>query len=523
VPRPPLGRPYTDALDAGVIALAARAFGRATGAQSSEGNAARMLLDARENFPAWLDAIRRAQRLILFECYIVDDDEVGHEFARALADRARDGVHVYLIYDWLGSFRSDALWGPLREAGVRVAAFNPFQLASPLGWTTRDHRKMIAIDGRVGFVSGLCVSAKWLGRPEKRLEPWRDTGIEIRGPAVAELERAFARVWEACEEAPLPAELLTPAGSIPHAGTTRVRVIQGQPSGAGVLRLDLMIAAVARERLWLTDAYFVGTAPYVQALVAAARDGVDVRLLVPGASDLPAVSVLSRAGYRVLLKEGVRVFEWNGTMLHAKTAVADNLWGRVGSTNLNLASFVGNYELDVAIEDEAFSHMMAAQFERDLEYSTEIVLIAGNRVRRADRRHDDGGAVRRAPSGSAGRAAAGAVSVGSALGAALTNRRALGPAESGLLAKMAVAAVALGVVGALWPAVLAWPVAALAAWVGFSWLGKAWGLHREARRHAAEHAQVEHDELQPQEGDASGPNKARQGQGAGERVGGPFG
>ncbi|MDH5286963.1 MAG: phospholipase D-like domain-containing protein [Betaproteobacteria bacterium] len=512
MPRPPLGRPYADALDADVIALATRAFGRATGAQSSEGNAARMLLDARENFPAWLDAIRRAQRLILFECYIVEDDEVGHEFARALADRARDGVHVYVIYDWLGSFRSDALWGPLREAGVRVAAFNPFQFASPLGWTTRDHRKMIAIDGHVGFVSGLCVSAKWLGRPEKRLEPWRDTGVEIRGPAVAELEHAFARVWEACDEGPLPVELLTPVAAIPRAGTTRVRVIQGQPSGAGVLRLDLMIAAIARERLWLTDAYFVGTAPYVQALVAAARDGVDVRLLVPGASDLPAVSVLSRAGYRVLLEKGVRVFEWNGTMLHAKTAVADDQWARVGSTNLNLASFLGNYELDVAIEDEAFARATAEQFERDLRDSTEIVLTAGNRVRRADRRHDDGEAVRRAPSGSAGRAAAGAVSVGSALGAALTNRRALGPAESGLLAKMAVAAIALGAVGAMWPAVLAWPAAVFAAWMGLAWLGKAWGLHRAARRHAAEHAAEE---------SVREAEVLARGEGAGDRVGGP--
>ena len=152
----------------------------------------------------------------------------------------------------------------------------------------------------------------------------------------------------------------------------------------------------------------------------------------------------------MLLEEGVRVFEWNGTMLHAKTAVADALWSRVGSTNLNLASFLGNYELDVVLEDEAFAEAMAAQFEADLERSTEIVLVAGRRVRRADR-VEPGEHARRAASGSAGRVAAGAVSVGSALGAALTNRRALGPAEAGLLAKMALVALALGAVGALWP------------------------------------------------------------------------
>jgi cardiolipin synthase len=469
-----------DAGDADAVgAMASRALGRAAGAAHSEGNAVRLLLDARENFPAWLDAIRRAQRLLLFECYIVDDDEVGREFVRALRERARDGVRVYVLYDWLGSLRSDDLWPSLREAGVEVAAFNPFELSSPLGWIARDHRKMIAVDGHVGFVSGLCVSAKWLGDPARRLEPWRDTGVEIRGPAVADLETAFDEAWMASGKAPLPPEVRTAPSGIARAGDTRVRVIAGEPNAAGTFRLDLLIAGIARERLWLTDAYFVGTAPYVEGLRSAARDGVDVRLLVPGASDIPAVSVLSRAGYRPLLEAGVRVFEWNGTMLHAKSAVADTHWSRIGSTNLNLASFLGNYELDVAIEDTAFAALMANQFEADLERATEIVLTSRNRVRRADGPDESAEHARRAPSGSAGRAAAGAVSVGSALGAALTNRRALGPAESGLLVKMAGAALATAIVGVLWPAVVAWPAAALAAWIGLSWLGKAWTLRRD--------------------------------------------
>jgi cardiolipin synthase len=461
--------------------FASRALGRAAGASHSDGNAVRLLLDARDNFPAWLDAIRRAERTILFECYIVDDDEIGREFTRALADRARDGVRVFVVYDWLGSLRSGGLWAPLRAAGARVAAFNPFELASPLGWVTRDHRKMISVDGRVGFVSGLCVSAKWLGNPGRRLEPWRDTGVEIRGPAVAELESAFAESWAACGEAPLPPDVLTPVARMGRVGDTRVRVVAGRPSGAGTFRLDLLIAGLAHERLWLTDAYFVGTAPYVQALKSAARDGVDVRLLVPGASDIPAVSVLSRAGYRPLLEAGVRVFEWNGTMLHAKSAVADLHWSRVGSTNLNLASFLGNYELDVAVEDEAFAVRMAEQFESDLDQATEIVLTSRNRVRRAEAHAATTEHARRAPSGSAGRAAAGAVSVSSALGAALTNRRALGPAEAGLLIKMAVAAIMTAVVGLFWPEVVAWPAAMLAAWIGLSWLGKAWTLRRDSQ------------------------------------------
>ena len=209
-------------------------------------------------------------------------------------------------------------------------------------------------------------------------------------------------------------------------GETRLRVIAGAPNATGTYRLDLAIASFARRHLWLTDAYFVGTAAYVQALAAAARDGVDVRLLVPGASDIPALSPLSRAGYRPLLQSGVRVFEWNGTMLHAKSAVADGFWTRIGSTNLNIASWMGNYELDVAIEDAAFATTMAAQFEADLSRATEIVLTRRNRVRRVAGEERPGSA-RRAMSGSAGRAAAGAVSVGSALGAALTGRRVLEP------------------------------------------------------------------------------------------------
>ncbi len=178
----------------------------------------------------------------------------------------------------------------------------------------------------------------------------------------------------------------------------------------------------------------------------------------------------------------MRVFEWNGTMLHAKTAVADRRWSRVGSTNLNLASWMSNYELDVAIEDATFAEQMAGQYEADLARSTEIVLTRRNRVRRvpeaeaADRaaRH----ASRRAASGSAGRAAAGAFSVGSALGAALTGRRILGPAEAGLLFMMAGVAIGIGVLAAMWPRALAWPVAFIAMWSGIAWVAKGISLRR---------------------------------------------
>src|SRR6185369_1636904 len=188
-----------------------------------------------------------------------------------------------------------------------------------------------------------------------------------------------------------------------------------------------LVSAISRERLWLTDAYFAGTTAYVQSLRAAARDGVDVRLLVPGGTDIPWLRPLSRAGYRPLLDAGVRVFEWNGTMLHAKTAVADGRWARVGSTNLNIASWLGNCELDAVIEDAEFARQMEEQYLADLSNATEIVLDARSRI------SAPGEPRRRTPAatsggGSSGRAAAGAVRIGNAVGAAFSSRRVLQPA-----------------------------------------------------------------------------------------------
>jgi cardiolipin synthase len=462
-----------------------RAFARAAGAAPTDSNAVRLLLDAEENFPAWLDAIAKAERYILFESYLFLDDPVGREFAEALAAKARAGLRVCVVYDWLGSRGGAPLWDPLRAAGAEVQGFNPPRFDSPLAWLSRDHRKSIIVDGRIGFVSGLCIDKAWEGDPEKRLEPWRDTGIEIRGPAIVELERAFAQVWTACTGEPL-GELPPATNDLEPQGSVRVHVVAGIPGALGIYRLDLLVASIARKHLWLTDAYFIGTSAYTQALRAAAADGVDVRLLVPGASDIPALSPLSRAGYRPLLEAGVRVFEWNGTMLHAKTAVADGSWARVGSTNLNLASWMSNYELDVAIEDAAFAQTMATQYEKDLGRATEIVLTPRNRVRptepRATVAKEAGEPVaKRARSGSAGRAAAGAVSVGSALGAALTNRRNLGPAEAGLLGIMATIVFGIVIVAAIWPRVIAWPLATIGAWLAISWLLKSWSLWRGAR------------------------------------------
>jgi len=362
----------------------------------------------------------------------------------------------------------------MAAAGVEVRTFNAFQLSSPFGWVTRDHRKMIAVDGEIAFVTGLCISQRWHGDPAHRIPPWRDTGLEIRGPAVSDVERAFAELWETMGE-PVPAGELSLVEDLPAAGEVALRVVAGTPTTAGLFRMDQLVAAIARRSLWLTDAYFVGVTPYVQALRAAARDGVDVRLLVPNATDLPIIRSLSRAGYRSLLEAGVRIFEWNGSMLHAKTAVVDSRFCRVGSSNLNLASFVGNYELDVAVEDEAIALEMEEMYLRDLAGSTEIRL-ARNRVVRIAKpgatgpskrgRRVFGSRARNRRGSRAAMGAAGAIRVANTVGAAVANHRTLERAEGGMLLSGGLALLAIAAVALLWPRIIAVPLAVLAVWIG---------------------------------------------------------
>jgi cardiolipin synthase len=442
-----------------------RAFARATGAESRPGNRVRLLCDGAENYPAWLEAIASARRWIHFESYIIHDDAVGRQFAEALAARAKDGVAVRVLYDWWGSFRilPRTYRRVMHEAGVDQRVVNPPHFGSPLAWLTRDHRKTLSVDGRIGYVSGLCVGEAWVGE-----KAWRDTGVEIEGPAVADIERAFADLWDVVGE-PLPDDERVPADQIPQAGALPVRVIASAPASAGLYRLDQIVAAAARRTLWLTDAYFIATSAYVQALRAAAADGVDVRLLVPGSTDVPGVRAISRAGYRPLLEAGVRVFEWNGSMLHAKTAVADGRWARVGSTNLNPTSWLGNWELDVSIENEEFAREMEEMYERDLTHSTEIVIGDHRRVcpvppptmrdplqvRRGRRR-----------SYGARRATAGA----------------LGAAEARLLGGASVLFSAIGIVAFFWPRVVAVPIAVLLIWIALSLFARAVQIHRTASR-----------------------------------------
>ncbi|HEV2622144.1 MAG TPA: phospholipase D-like domain-containing protein [Frateuria sp.] len=457
--------------------LAEQALSRAAGAPLIGGNAVGLLIDAQAHYDAWLAAIRGARQRILLENYLISDDAVGRAFLDALVERARAGVQVAVVYDWLGCLGQSghAFWQPLRRAGGEARMFNPPQLGKPFGWITRDHRKLLVVDGDLGFLSGVCISARWLGDARRGVPPWRDTGVSLRGPAVAELELAFAQSW-----AGMGKPLALPEPRAAAAGEIALRVIATQPATAGMYRLDQQVAAMARRTLWITDAYFVGMAPYVQALASAARDGVDVRLLVPGTSDVPLVAGMSRSGYRPLLKAGIRVFEWNGSMLHAKTAVADGQWARVGSSNLNIASWLGNREIDVAVEDTGFAGLLEAQYERDLTNATEIVLAPRRhrphieRVKSSTERPPRP----KRPGGSSSRAAAGALRIANTVGAALTDRRVLGDTARGpLLAGIAVLTL-LAAVALVWPKVVSWPIAVLGAWFALNLAIRVWRLRR---------------------------------------------
>jgi len=234
------------------------------------------------------------------------------------------------------------------------------------------------------------------------------------------------------------------------------------------------IATVARRSLWITDAYFIGAGPYLEALIRAARDGVDVRLLLPQGSDVGWVVPVSRSLYRPLLEAGVKVYEWNGSMIHAKTAVADGRWARVGSSNLNLASWLTNCEIDVAVENEAFAAQLAEQYLRDLGNATEVVL--DERLRPA--RTHPAAKQARGGRGSSSRAAAGTLRLVNTVGAAIGDRRTLGSAEAGLLPPAALLLIVIAALGAIWPRIIAWPLALLTAWVAASLLLRWWKMRK---------------------------------------------
>jgi cardiolipin synthase len=356
-----------------------RALDRAAGARPIGGNTLTHHPDSAAALDAMLRAIAAARRWIHLENYIIRADRTGRRFATALEQRARAGVRVRVLYDAFGSFwTSRRMWRDLRLAGAEVRAFHPLLSTHPFEVFTRDHRKLLVTDGTTAIMGGLCIGDEWAGDRARGRAPWRDTMVTVCGPGAAALDRSFGRVWR-LPGPPLPAGEL--AADPPPQGDATVRIIEGEPGAGRIYRAVQILAAAAVDRLWITDAYLVAPPALFASLLDASRDGVDVRILVPGPSDLPVLRNVTRTGYRELLRAGIRVFEWRGPMLHAKTLLADRSWGRVGSSNLNVSSLLTNYELDVVATDVGLCDALAAQFRRDLAQSNEIVLRPRTRFR----------------------------------------------------------------------------------------------------------------------------------------------
>ncbi len=360
--------------------LFSRALDRATGARPIPGNILRHIAISTDALDTMMEMISGAQHSIHFENYIIHDDRTGCRFASAWAQRARAGVRARILYDAFGCrSTSHAFWTELRDAGVDVRPFRPIWTSGPIEAFSRNHSKLLVIDGKWAMTGGLCIGDEWAGDAGAGRLAWRDTMVVVCGPAVAALEAAFGRMWSRAGP-PLPEDETLPAPD--ECGPSAVRVVEGQPGQSRIYRAVQLLAAAASERLWITDAYLIAPPSLYAAFVDAARSGVDVRLMLPGTTDVPIVRVFTRSGYRELLHAGARIFEYRGPMLHAKTLLADHEWARVGSSNLNVSSLLGNYELDLVAEHDSLNETLATEFLRDMAHSREIVLLARRRLPR---------------------------------------------------------------------------------------------------------------------------------------------
>jgi cardiolipin synthase A/B len=361
----------------------ARGLWRIAAADVSSGNRVRLLHDGPETFDEMLELIHGAKHSVALESYILRADEVGHRFSDALISAGSRGVGARIITDWIGARgTSHKFLNNMRKHGVDVRIFNPPGLRAWLGLVPRDHRKLLVVDDTIGVTGGVGIGREWLGGvARERRSRWRDAAIRIEGPAAGDMLQAFENMWRRVagkerrgshrflKKRPTGAHL-DPATHDP----ALVGIIEGEPLRLRVARALQMQAIAAERSIWIASAYFTPSWAEVEALTGAARDGVDVRILVPSRNDHPWVTLLTRRYYRRLLTNGVRVWEWKGEMMHAKTSVVDGRWVRVGSTDFNMLGVAINYELDALVEDPEVGREAEERFLADLEDSHEVTM-----------------------------------------------------------------------------------------------------------------------------------------------------
>ena len=356
---------------------------RIAAADVSSGNRVSLLRDGPATFDAMVDLIDRAAKSIALESYIFRSDEVGERVGEALTRAVNRGVDVRVIVDWIGSRgTSKSFFRRLRTAGVQLVVFNPIGFRPWFGVVPRDHRKLLVVDERIGITGGMNIGHEWTrGIKLARGTGWRDTAVRIEGPAAMDMVHAFDRMWRRSHgrERRGSHRFLRRQARGAHIDPSThqpalVGIVEGEPLRLRVSRALQIQAISARRSIWIATAYFTPSPSEIEALNGAARDGVDVRILVPSRNDHPWVSLLTRRYYRRLLTNGVRIWEWQGEMMHAKTAVIDGQWVRVGSTDVNPLGVAINYELDAVIEDQALGREAEQMFLGDLEQSREVTL-----------------------------------------------------------------------------------------------------------------------------------------------------
>ncbi|APW48411.1 cardiolipin synthase [Rhodoferax antarcticus] len=342
------------------------------------GNKVTLLQDGPATYAAMLKAISGAQDHINMETYIIEDDAMGQAFAQALITKQRQGVQVNLIYDSVGSLATPKqFFNELAAAGVAVLEFNPVNPLQSRGgaWllNNRDHRKLLIVDGRTVFLGGINISSVYssgsiIHRATKLPVgdgAWRDTDLQIDGPVVADFQKLFMQTWDKQHGKTLMPKNYTPV--LTAVGKDIVRAIGGTPDDAFNQVYLTMISAIsnAERQVFLTNAYFVPNPQLIQALLDAVTRGVDVRLILPSYSDSGLVFHAGRAQYTQLLEGGVKIYERQGALLHAKTAMIDGVWSTVGSSNLDWRSFMDNDEVNAVILGRDFAQQMAAMFAID--------------------------------------------------------------------------------------------------------------------------------------------------------------
>ena len=348
----------------------------------TKGNRVTLLSDGQATYAAMFKAIRKAKDHINIESYIIEDDETGRTFADLLLQKQAHGVRVSVIYDSMGSMNTPAsFFQRMRDGGIQVVEFNPLNpLEAGVKWEliNRDHRKILIADGTVAIIGGINISKVYSSSPLKRKRNvkapihWRDTDIQVEGPAVAEFQKLFLDTWEKQKGPKLSGRNYFP--DLKETGTALVRVVGSTPGETNRIPFIVYVSAIsfAEHSIHMTNSYFIPDDQIVKALTDAAGRGVDVKIILPGITDSSLVLHAQRYHYSVLLKSGVKIYEHGTSLLHAKTATVDSVWSTVGSTNMDFLSLLSNNEVNAVILSREFAGEMEKTFARDLANSRQI-------------------------------------------------------------------------------------------------------------------------------------------------------